>query len=239
MKAIILSAITVCILIGARNAFAMSDYESGYERGMNDASAGCNPDICHAMGLNNQTGKFVNGFFDGFCTIKPNTNQVTFTCPHQSSVLTFMIKGYWAATDKNLPPNMKAYHLFIDGVNPVWGQNGTDNKKTIQLTHDGLEICLSWRADRELCHNVTVNPSAFNVTYDAGFFVLPTTVNQSQLGIGLDTKYQDVGVGVGLGNGHIDLDMLYVDVSIFRSCIEYYHYKPGTDKFHECFEALS
>ncbi len=53
-------------------------------------------------------------------------------------------------------------------------------------------------------------------------------MNQSQLGIGLDTKYQGVGVGIALGNGHIDMDMLYQDVTTFRACIEHYHFKPGT-----------
>ena len=51
-------------------------------------------------------------------------------------------KPYWTATDKNIQPDMKAYHLFIDGVNPVWGQNGTSNKKIMQLSHDGLKLCL-------------------------------------------------------------------------------------------------
>ena len=44
-------------------------------RGMNDASAGCNPNGCHALGLNNQTGKFVNGYFDGF--VQSNQSAVT------------------------------------------------------------------------------------------------------------------------------------------------------------------
>ena len=64
-------------------------------------------------------------------------------------------------------------------------------------------------------------------------------MNQSELGIGLVTKYQDVGVGIALGNGQIDMDMLYRDVITFRACIEHYHFKPGTDRFHECFKAVS
>ena len=54
-------------------------------------------------------------------------------------------KPYWTATDKNIQPDMKAYHLFIDGVNPVWGQNGTSNKKIMELSHDGMETpSLDW-----------------------------------------------------------------------------------------------
>jgi hypothetical protein len=148
-------------------------------------------------------------------------------------------KPYWTATDKNIPPDMKAYHLFIDGVNPVWGQNGSDNKKTMQLTHDGLKLCLGDYNGDLVCHDITVTPSAFNATYDVGFFVVPRSVNESQLGMGLSTKYQHVMVGIGLGNGHFDIDKLYQDVITFRACIEDYHLKPGTDKFDECFKMVS
>ena len=149
-------------------------------------------------------------------------------------------KGLWLADNSVVPPGMVAYHLFIDGVNPVWGQNDRDNRKTMELSHDGLRLCLTnnWGNKTYVCHKITVTPSAFNATYDAGFFLIPTSVNQSQLGVDLDTKYQKVGVGVGLNGktSHIDMDMLYQDVSTVRYCIEDHHLKPGTDKFHECFE---
>jgi hypothetical protein len=149
-------------------------------------------------------------------------------------------KGYWTADDTAIPSDMRAYHLFIDGVNPVWGQNGTDNKKIMELTHDGLELCLGWgeRSDHEVCHNITVTPSAFNATYDTGVFVLPSA-NQSDLGMDLHTKYQRVGVGIGLGNGHFDIDKLYQDVITVHVCVDHYHFKRGTDKFYECWNAVS
>ena len=107
----------------------------------------------------------------------------------------------------------------------------------MELSHDGLRLCLG----RYVCHRITVTPSPFNATYDAGFFVVPMSVNQIELGMSLDTKYQNVGVGVGLDGrtSHIDMDMLYTDVIVVRSCIENYHVHPGTDKFHECYERLS
>jgi hypothetical protein len=75
------------------SAFAMSDNESGYERGMNDVSVGCNPNECHMVGLNNQTGKFTNGYFDGFCAIRPNTNQAMFMSPSLRANTDFYDKG--------------------------------------------------------------------------------------------------------------------------------------------------
>ena len=142
-------------------------------------------------------------------------------------------KPYWTVTDKNIKPDMKAYHLFIDGVNPVWGQNGTERKKIMESSHNGLKLCLG----EILCHNITVTPSAFNATYDTGHFVVPRSMNP--LGIGLETKYQHVGVGIPLDNGHIDLDKLYEDVITVHTCVDHYHFKQGTEKFNECWNAIS
>ena len=148
-------------------------------------------------------------------------------------------KPYWSATDKNIQPDMKAYHLFIDGVNPVWGKNGTDNKEIMELSHDGLKLCLGDYNNDLVCRNITVTPSAFNVIYDTGFFVIPRSVNQSDLGIDLDTKYQHVGEGVGFGNGHFDIDKLYQDVITVHVCVDKYHFKQGIEKFGECWNAIS
>ena len=64
----------------------------------------------------------------------------------------------------------------------------------------------------------------------ASSVTVPMSVNQSELGMSLDTKYQNVGVGVGLDGrtSHIDMDMLYTDVIVVRLCIENYHVHPGT-----------
>jgi hypothetical protein len=150
-------------------------------------------------------------------------------------------KPYWTATDKNIPPDMKAYHLIIDGVNPVWGQNGTDNKRTMQLSHDGLKLGLEYGDKPIDYHNIIVTPSAYNATYDAGFFVVPKSLNESKISIGLKTKYIGAWVGEMLHGptSHINIDMLYSDVSTYRFCIEHYHVKPGTQKFLECYEGAS
>jgi hypothetical protein len=153
------------------------------------------------------------------------------------------VKGYWTADDATIPSNMRAYHLFIDGVNPLWGQNGTDNKRTIQLAHDGLQLGLEYGDSFKpvVFHKIIVTPSAFNATYDAGFFVVPKSLNESKILVSLKTKYLDTGYGVPLDGAtpHIDMDPLYVDVTAARICFEQYHLKPGTDKFYECFEEQS
>jgi hypothetical protein len=65
-------------------------------------------------------------------------------------------KGYWTANNSSILPNMNAYHLFIDGVNPVWGQKDHNSKKIMESSHDGLRLCLG----RYVCHRITVTPSA-------------------------------------------------------------------------------
>jgi hypothetical protein len=54
----------------------------------------------------------------------------------------FASKAYWTPFD-TAPSNANSYHLFIDGVNPAFGQNGTENKKPMEITHSGLKFCLS------------------------------------------------------------------------------------------------
>ena len=55
----------------------------------------------------------------------------------------------------------------------------------------------------------------------------------------LHTKYEHVGVGIGLGNGHFDVDKLYQDVITVHVCVDQYHFKQGTEKFNECWNAVS
>ena len=104
-----------------------------------------------------------------------------------------------------------------------------------------IELSLDWGkgSDQQVSHKITVTPSAFNATYDVGFFVVPMSVNQSDLGMDLHTKYQHVGVGVGFGNGHFDIDKLYQDVITVHVWVDHYHFKQGTEKFGECWDAVS
>lgn len=70
---------------------------------------------------------------------------------------------------------------------------------------------------------------------------MPKSLNESNISIGLKTKYIGAGVGEMLNGptSHINIDMLYSDVSTYRFCIEHYHVKPGTQKFHECLVLLA
>ncbi|MGC2381809.1 MAG: hypothetical protein WA631_01720 [Nitrososphaeraceae archaeon] len=93
-----------------------------------------------------------------------------------------------------------------------------------------------------LCHTITNIPSAPNSTIDAGYFVVPSYVNESMGYITAKTKYQNVlVVAYGL-NGTIwrmDMDLMYQDIITFRACVEDYHFKQGTPKFDECYEGVS
>lgn len=155
----------------------------------------------------------------------------------------YAAKPYWTPTDTAIPSDMRAYHLFIDGVNPLWGQNGTDNKRTMQLTHDGLQLGLEYSDSTKpiVFHKIIVTPSAFNATYDAGFFVVPKSLNESKIDVMLKTKFLGAEDGQALKGptSRIDVDMLYSDISTYRFCIEHHHVKPGTHKFLECYEGAS
>ena len=65
------------------------------------------------------------------------------------------MKPYWTAYNTAIPSDMRAYHLFIDGVNPVCDQNGTD-KRTIALSHDGLKLGLEYGDRPIVYHNIIV-----------------------------------------------------------------------------------
>jgi hypothetical protein len=55
----------------------------------------------------------------------------------------------------------------------------------------------------------------------------------------LTSGYHNLGVGLGLANGHFDTGELYNNVSVEYACTdEYYHFKPGSDKYNECWNAL-
>jgi hypothetical protein len=153
------------------------------------------------------------------------------------------MKPYWTPYNTAIPSDMRAYHLFIDGVNPVWGQNGTDNRKTMQLTHEGLRVGLEYGDSFKpiIFHKIIVSPSAINATYDAGFFIVAENLNESKIWVILKTKYIGAETGQQLqgATSHVDLGVLYSDVSTYRFCIEHHHVKPGTQKFHECYEGAS
>jgi len=101
-------------------------------------------------------------------------------------------KGYWTADDTLFQQICVHITYLSMGLIPFVVRTA-QTIKIMELTHDGLELCLGWgeRSDHEVCHNITVTPSAFNATYDTGFFVLPSA-NQSDLGMDLHTKYQHV-----------------------------------------------
>ena len=242
LEALFLAAIASIAI--TPSAFAISDYQSGFEHGMNDAATVCNhPDGCHWYILkpgSNQTGKFTNGYFDGFCAIRPNTNQptYTFTCPPPyAPIQIFMIKGYWTARDGPVPQGMKKYHIFLNGTYP------SSTNRSTKLTNEGLSVCVQFTDDWEpaVCHPIKESeiPLTNNSIVDAGFFIIP--INSTNPGVYAKVKYEGIMIGEAL-EGHVHyLDMnylVYPEVSTVKQCIEYYHFKLNSEKFNECYRAL-
>jgi hypothetical protein len=153
------------------------------------------------------------------------------------------VKGYWTADDATIPSNMRAYHIFVDGLDPLWAASDANGRKNLELTYDGLQVGLKYGETFTpvIFHKITVAPAAVNSTVDAGFFVVPKSLNEGKMWVMLKTKYLDAENGHPLSGStyHIDIDLLYEDIISYRACVENYHLKPGTDKFHECYEGLS
>ena len=89
---IVISAVAVLVLmIGTQSAFAISDYQSGFNHGVIDGKDSCpHPDGCHwyilqpGKGFADHTWKFVQGYVTGFCSVSPGTSsdadQATWDC---------------------------------------------------------------------------------------------------------------------------------------------------------------
>ena len=92
--------------------------------------------------------------------------------------------------------------------------------RIVKLGNDCLTLCLSYSVTGPtLCHTITNIPSAPNSTIDAGYFVVPSCMNESMGYITAKTKYQNVLVGPAYGlNGTIwrmDMDLMYQDIITF------------------------
>src|SRR6476659_2121336 len=81
-------------------------------------------------------------------------------------------KGYWTADDTLFQQICVHITYLSMGLIPFVVRTA-QTIKIMELTHDGPELCLGWvKVVTEVCHNINVTPSAFNATYDTGFFVL-------------------------------------------------------------------
>ena len=68
MKTIILSLIVLSLMIGAPSAFAISDYQSGYNHGRNDANKPVSQRYINTakQGPSHHTAEFMRGYHQGF-----------------------------------------------------------------------------------------------------------------------------------------------------------------------------
>lgn len=227
----------------------------------------------YGNGFINQTKEFIDGYVIGFCSIagpdsSVDEDEADFWCSdgpssagwmigytirsgmdfHRDPALTSMAttKGYWTASDATVTPDFKKYHLFLYGVNPSWTQTNDENRRIAKLGNDGITLCLNFSPqtnDSYICHPITHIPSTPNSTIDAGYFVVPSYLNETNGYVYAKTKYQGVLVGPGYGlNGTIwrmDMDLMYEEIITVRACVEDYHFKQGTPVFDDCYRAIS
>ena len=109
---------------------------SAYSRGYNDAS--CDAVLCKGHGYDprcpgDHSSEYCSNYKDGYAAER----NASMNANNQVSA-----KGYWAANDTAILSSMRAYHIFIDRVNEVFGPYATNAKKDKQLTHDGLQVGL-------------------------------------------------------------------------------------------------
>jgi len=121
-----------------------------------------------------------------------------------------------------------------------------------KLVNRNLTVCLDFNPNYTtpnpkplVCHPIKESdmPSTPNSTIDAGYFIIPSNLNESHGYVHVKIKYQGIGVGEGGLNGGVrrmDMgDTICPEVIVNISCIENHHFKPGTPQFHDCYEALS
>jgi hypothetical protein len=99
---------------------------------------------------------------------------------------------------------LKKYHLFLDETLPssaFWGA---------KLVNENLTAYLDFNPDYDhpkplVCHPIKESdiPSTPNSTIDAGYFAVPSNLNESHGYVHVKNKYQGIGVGAGGLNGGV------------------------------------
>jgi hypothetical protein len=153
--------------------------------------------------------------------------------------------GFWTANNTAVTPDLK-YHLFLDGIYP------SSKDRIYKLGNDGLTVCLHFtshemptREKVAVCHPITHIPSIDNSTIDAGYFVVPSSLNESHANICALAKFHavyDYGGGERIGTElHMDMNkMIYDDVFAVDACVgDDHHLREGTKDFDFCVSMLN
>jgi hypothetical protein len=168
MKILLGSIAVLILLIGAQSAFALTEYQLGFKRGVNDA----NGDLSQGMGPRTATQDgmipmlkaamdeivkhphtYFQGWMDGFCTIQDiasDADEFTFDCSRESSQAQLgsgfqhanMSKLDWVNQPGNALDNQT--HSFSDGYIKGWcSLDHLDLKINAELDEDEVYDALS------------------------------------------------------------------------------------------------
>jgi tetratricopeptide (TPR) repeat protein len=137
-KALVIDPNHVSTLKGKQNAISKliaSAPTSGYSRGCSDSEISKSSDR-----YINQPGKgpsfhskaFMQTYTEGFDACSNNSNDSRIKLGTTASVQ----KPYWTSSNVTVSPDLKKYHLFLDGVDGIF-QNGNENLRVCLDANNG------------------------------------------------------------------------------------------------------
>lgn len=158
------------------------------------------------------------------------------------SVMAF--QAYWTPYSnsiKGYDQGLQQYHMFLDGTYP------SSIDRSTKLVNQDLSICLEFFRDNVsppsevICHPIKESdiPQTNDSIVDAGYFVVPATLNETSARACVGVGYRDMGEwcnsqtvdGNSASEGAKYLGMMgptYEDVNVYDACLTYHHLKEGT-----------
>jgi hypothetical protein len=142
-------------------------------------------------------------------------------------------QGYWSASDPGTMRDLATYHLFLVGTYTSSKFSGAE------LVNQNLTVCLDFTSDwinpkPVVCHPIKEGeiPLKNDSVVDAGFFVVPRSLNASNANICVHVGYRNLyscshNSGVDLDSlSHSklfydlsDTDMIYQEARAYDYCI--------------------
>jgi hypothetical protein len=169
----------------------------------------------------------------------------------QSAVAT---PGYWTSSDSYPGLGLQKYHIYLYGSYPSWVGEAT------KIVNEHLNVCIDFNQAVSLnytnpkpylCHQVLASqiPSTNDSVIDAGFYMVPSSLNASNARACISLDYHNMyfcgGAAERFNHEIISLFygnmqyLIYDDVWVVHACSDYHHLKEGTPKYDECISALS
>ena len=131
--------------------------------------------------------------------------------------------------------------------------------RAAKIVNEHLKACLDFNYNYTdptpkpfLCHPIKESdiPLKNDSVIDAGFFVAPSSLNSSNANVCIATQFFNMyscagseperGPGLITELHYSNMDRLvYDDAGAADACLNYHHYKEGTDDFNFCMKMLS